>query len=119
MGCTLLLLVLSIIGLEGSVLGLLASARRSQQPAAAETIPTPAPAPEGRAQPENVARVRQGKCVPAQEAPVQSLRQERDRLAEETGPLRSAVAAWQQGGVEMLHEMDRLRISANQPLPEY
>jgi len=113
------LLVLSIIGLVGSVLGLLASARSSQQPAAAETIPNPAPAPEGSEQPENVARVRLGKYVQALEEQIQSLRQERERLAEETGPLRSAVAAWQQSGVEMLHELDRLRKSAFPTVQDY
>ncbi|HPT82715.1 MAG TPA: nucleotide exchange factor GrpE [Limnochordia bacterium] len=115
------LLVLATVGLVGSILGLLASARSSssQQSAAQETSPAPPPAPEGSEQPENVARVRLGKYVQVLEEQVQSLRQERDKLTEETGPLRSAVAAWQQNGVEMLRELERLRASTFSTVEDY
>lgn len=108
------LLVIGLVGILGSLYGMLASYRsRSQQPVVVEvpqSQPAPAPAPtqEAGEAPENVARVRLGKYVQVLEEQSQALRQENAQLRDEVGELRQYAADWQKRSLEMFRYLDKL-----------
>jgi molecular chaperone GrpE (heat shock protein) len=104
------LLVLSILGILGSVAGMVSNARRSSQPPAVEVAPPPPPALETEEKPEQtLPRVRLGKYVQTLEEQLQTLRLENQTIKDEIGQLRSKESDWQKRSLEMFRLLDKMR----------
>lgn len=105
------LLVLSTVGMVGSLLGLAAKARELiEQPGPSENVPPAPTAPEPtESQEQNLVRVRLGKYVQTLEEQLQNLREENAQLRSDASRLREELGEWQQRSLEMLRFLDRLQ----------